>query len=83
MRLSAHRGDPGYDPNHYAWMVVFNGVPQTSADAMRIFTADEERGEVWHYPRDAEGRFRRHPNGGLVVERLQGQVAIVPRPLEA
>jgi hypothetical protein len=77
MRISLDLNDPGYRMDAHCWTVLFNGVPQTGKDSHAVVTADEERGLIVFYARDAAGNLIRHPKQ-MVTEH--GRVVLLKMP---
>jgi len=72
MRMSIRRDDPGYSHRAYTAKPYLNGVLLDNC-----ITADEERGEVLCYARDANGDFYLNDaKDEVVTETLYGHVRI-------
>lgn len=72
MRMSVHKGDPGYHRRAYSFQPYLDGKLVT-----RCFTADEDRGLVLRYRTDSEDRYVLSDDGTcLLTECLHGSVEI-------
>lgn len=72
MRLSVIKGDPGYCQNGHNVKIFFNDVEQKGV----VLTADEERGSILRYAKDAKGNFIIDKEDA-VTEEVTGKVRIV------
>ena len=75
MRVSVHRGDPGYNPDLMGkCTVLLDGVDVTSV----CYTADEEGGMAYCYKLNMSGKKYIDPDTDLIATiDMQGHVEII------
>lgn len=74
MRISIRKDDPGYHPMAYKCEAYLDGVK-----LRRCFTADEEKGEVYCYEEDENGKIFIDPEKPDCIKEivLYGKVKVV------